>query len=190
MHGWEAEAVLGSARETVCCFSLLFPEMAHSHSSPGLDTAVSTKVLYFTDRSLTPFLINIPKRWGWKHFTLGLNNSTVYLLVVVCTTSSELPSRVRPAHWECSGAPVLVHLQFFFPCGPVATFSFTRDFENWQARRSDTAGLQGRCGQTRQFQIPLQSPRPGVWHSERGGRPASKIIGIYFFMFIIALASH
>ncbi|KAG8001912.1 Dixin-A [Nibea albiflora] len=29
-------------------------KMAHSHSSPGLDTAVSTKVLYFTDRSLTP----------------------------------------------------------------------------------------------------------------------------------------
>lgn len=41
---------------------LFFPEMAHSHSSPGLDAAVSTKVLYFTDRSLTPFLINIPKR--------------------------------------------------------------------------------------------------------------------------------
>uniref|UniRef100_H3DFI9 DIX domain containing 1a n=1 Tax=Tetraodon nigroviridis TaxID=99883 RepID=H3DFI9_TETNG len=37
-------------------------KMAHSHSSPGLDTAVSTKVLYFTDRSLTPFLITIPKR--------------------------------------------------------------------------------------------------------------------------------
>nr|XP_020470492.1 dixin-A-like isoform X2 [Monopterus albus] len=39
-------------------------KMAHSHSSPGLDTTVSTKVLYFTDRSLTPFLINIPKRLG------------------------------------------------------------------------------------------------------------------------------
>ncbi|XP_034025033.1 dixin-A isoform X2 [Thalassophryne amazonica] len=39
-------------------------KMAHSHSSPGLDTSVSTKVLYFTDRSLTPFLINIPKRLG------------------------------------------------------------------------------------------------------------------------------
>ncbi|KAF3692642.1 Dixin-A Coiled-coil protein DIX1-A [Channa argus] len=39
-------------------------KMAHSHSSPGLDTAISTKVLYFTDRSLTPFLINIPKRLG------------------------------------------------------------------------------------------------------------------------------
>ncbi|XP_034723490.1 dixin-A isoform X2 [Etheostoma cragini] len=39
-------------------------KIAHSHSSPGLDTAVSTKVLYFTDRSLTPFLINIPKRLG------------------------------------------------------------------------------------------------------------------------------
>ncbi|XP_077397214.1 dixin-A isoform X4 [Festucalex cinctus] len=36
-------------------------KMAHSHSSPGLDAAVSTKVLYFTDRSLTPFLVNIPK---------------------------------------------------------------------------------------------------------------------------------
>lgn len=39
-------------------------KMAHSQSSPGLDSAVSTKVLYFTDRSLTPFLINIPKRLG------------------------------------------------------------------------------------------------------------------------------
>ncbi|XP_061575563.1 dixin-A [Cololabis saira] len=39
-------------------------KMAHSHSSPGLDATVSTKVLYFTDRSLTPFLINIPKRLG------------------------------------------------------------------------------------------------------------------------------
>lgn len=39
-------------------------KMAHSHSSPGLDAVVSTKVLYFTDRSLTPFLINIPKRLG------------------------------------------------------------------------------------------------------------------------------
>ncbi|KAM4566836.1 dixin-A [Odontesthes bonariensis] len=39
-------------------------KIAHSHSSPGLDAAVYTKVLYFTDRSLTPFLINIPKRLG------------------------------------------------------------------------------------------------------------------------------
>ncbi|KAG7266413.1 hypothetical protein CRUP_027146, partial [Coryphaenoides rupestris] len=41
-----------------------FSEIAHSHSSPGLNSAVCTKVLYFTDRSLTPFLINIPKRLG------------------------------------------------------------------------------------------------------------------------------
>ncbi|XP_068440712.1 dixin-A isoform X2 [Clinocottus analis] len=39
-------------------------KMAYSLSSPGLDTAICTKVLYFTDRSLTPFLINIPKRLG------------------------------------------------------------------------------------------------------------------------------
>ncbi|KAL0973238.1 hypothetical protein UPYG_G00200830 [Umbra pygmaea] len=39
-------------------------KIAHSHSSPGLDSSVSTKVLYFTDRSLTPFLVNIPKRLG------------------------------------------------------------------------------------------------------------------------------
>uniref|UniRef100_A0A8C6S9R6 DIX domain containing 1a n=1 Tax=Neogobius melanostomus TaxID=47308 RepID=A0A8C6S9R6_9GOBI len=39
-------------------------KMVHSQSSPGLDAAVTTKVLYFTDRSLTPFLINIPKRLG------------------------------------------------------------------------------------------------------------------------------
>lgn len=39
-------------------------KIAHSHSSPGLNSSVSTKVLYFTDRSLTPFLVNIPKRLG------------------------------------------------------------------------------------------------------------------------------
>ncbi|KAJ7995533.1 hypothetical protein DPEC_G00245570 [Dallia pectoralis] len=39
-------------------------KIAHSHSSPGLDSSVHTKVLYFTDRSLTPFLVNIPKRLG------------------------------------------------------------------------------------------------------------------------------
>lgn len=50
------------------CLLVFLPEMAHSHSSPGLDAAVSTKVLYFTDRSLTPFLINIPKRRVYKHF--------------------------------------------------------------------------------------------------------------------------
>ncbi|TRY90619.1 hypothetical protein DNTS_003687 [Danionella cerebrum] len=38
--------------------------MAHSHSSPVLSLAPSTKVLYYTDRSLTPFLVNIPKRLG------------------------------------------------------------------------------------------------------------------------------
>ncbi|KAF7699932.1 dixin-A [Silurus meridionalis] len=36
----------------------------HSHSSPVLGASTSTKVLYFTDRSLTPFLVNIPKRLG------------------------------------------------------------------------------------------------------------------------------
>ncbi|KPP71947.1 dixin-like [Scleropages formosus] len=39
-------------------------KMAHSHSSPVLNSSVSTKVLYFTDRSLTPFMVNIPKRLG------------------------------------------------------------------------------------------------------------------------------
>ncbi|KAG7471355.1 hypothetical protein MATL_G00123680 [Megalops atlanticus] len=39
-------------------------KMAHSQSSPVLHSGSSTKVLYFTDRSLTPFLINIPKRLG------------------------------------------------------------------------------------------------------------------------------
>uniref|UniRef100_A0A673JUB5 Dixin-A-like n=1 Tax=Sinocyclocheilus rhinocerous TaxID=307959 RepID=A0A673JUB5_9TELE len=37
---------------------------AHSHSSPVLSAAASTKVLYYTDRTLTPFLVNIPKRLG------------------------------------------------------------------------------------------------------------------------------
>ncbi|KAI2656153.1 Dixin-A [Labeo rohita] len=44
--------------------TFFFPEMAHSHSSPVLSAAASTKVLYYTDRSLTPFLVNIPKRLG------------------------------------------------------------------------------------------------------------------------------
>ncbi|XP_055036560.2 dixin-A isoform X2 [Misgurnus anguillicaudatus] len=39
-------------------------KVAHSHSSPSLNSSVTTKVLYFTDRSLTPFMINIPKRLG------------------------------------------------------------------------------------------------------------------------------
>ncbi|XP_056099130.1 dixin-A [Rhinichthys klamathensis goyatoka] len=39
-------------------------KIAHSHSSPVLSAAASTKVLYYTDRSLTPFLVNIPKRLG------------------------------------------------------------------------------------------------------------------------------
>uniref|UniRef100_A0AAY4AII9 DIX domain-containing protein n=1 Tax=Denticeps clupeoides TaxID=299321 RepID=A0AAY4AII9_9TELE len=39
-------------------------KIAHSHSSPVLSSAVSTKVLYFTERSLTPFLVHIPKRLG------------------------------------------------------------------------------------------------------------------------------
>lgn len=39
-------------------------KMAHSHSSPVLSAAASTKALYYTDRSLTPFLVNIPKRLG------------------------------------------------------------------------------------------------------------------------------
>uniref|UniRef100_A0A8B9K2H2 DIX domain containing 1 n=1 Tax=Astyanax mexicanus TaxID=7994 RepID=A0A8B9K2H2_ASTMX len=39
-------------------------KMSHSHSSPALSSSACTKVLYFTDRSLTPFMINIPKRLG------------------------------------------------------------------------------------------------------------------------------
>ncbi|XP_058866313.1 dixin-like isoform X5 [Acipenser ruthenus] len=39
-------------------------KMLHSHSSPALSSSASTKVLYFTDRSLTPFMVNIPKRLG------------------------------------------------------------------------------------------------------------------------------
>ncbi|XP_041030541.1 dixin-like isoform X4 [Carcharodon carcharias] len=36
----------------------------HSHNSPGLSSPVCTKVLYFTDRTLVPFMVNIPKRLG------------------------------------------------------------------------------------------------------------------------------
>uniref|UniRef100_W5LZY8 DIX domain containing 1a n=1 Tax=Lepisosteus oculatus TaxID=7918 RepID=W5LZY8_LEPOC len=39
-------------------------KMSHSHSSPVLSSSATTKVLYFTDRSLTPFMVNIPKRLG------------------------------------------------------------------------------------------------------------------------------
>ncbi|KAI5098812.1 dixin-A [Silurus meridionalis] len=58
----------------------------HSHSSPVLGASTSTKVLYFTDRSLTPFLVNIPKRkcrWGIPHShsspVLGASTSTKVL---------------------------------------------------------------------------------------------------------------
>lgn len=37
-------------------------EIAHSYSSPALNSSACTKVLYFTDHSLTPFMINIAKR--------------------------------------------------------------------------------------------------------------------------------
>uniref|UniRef100_A0A8D0US05 DIX domain containing 1 n=1 Tax=Sus scrofa TaxID=9823 RepID=A0A8D0US05_PIG len=37
--------------------------LPHSQSSPAVSSAC-TKVLYFTDRSLTPFMVNIPKRLG------------------------------------------------------------------------------------------------------------------------------
>ncbi|CAM9820832.1 unnamed protein product [Bubo scandiacus] len=39
-------------------------KLPHSHSTPMMSTSACTKVLYFTDRSLTPFMVNIPKRLG------------------------------------------------------------------------------------------------------------------------------
>ncbi|XP_043936946.1 dixin isoform X2 [Protopterus annectens] len=39
-------------------------KLRHSRSSPALSSDASTKVLYYTDRSLTPFVVNIPKRLG------------------------------------------------------------------------------------------------------------------------------
>ncbi|XP_062995422.1 dixin isoform X2 [Elgaria multicarinata webbii] len=40
-------------------------KLPHSHSTPAMSSsACCTKVLYFTDRSLTPFMVNIPKRLG------------------------------------------------------------------------------------------------------------------------------
>ncbi|XP_063799312.1 dixin isoform X2 [Pseudophryne corroboree] len=40
-------------------------KMPHSQSAPVMGNSNScTKVLYFTDRSLTPFMVNIPKRLG------------------------------------------------------------------------------------------------------------------------------
>ncbi|XP_029428250.1 dixin isoform X2 [Rhinatrema bivittatum] len=39
-------------------------KLPHSLSSPAVSSGACTKVLYFTDRSLTPFMVNIPKRLG------------------------------------------------------------------------------------------------------------------------------
>ncbi|XP_071654777.1 dixin isoform X3 [Patagioenas fasciata] len=39
-------------------------KLPHSHSTPMMSTSACTKVLYFTDRSLTPFMVNIPKRYS------------------------------------------------------------------------------------------------------------------------------
>ncbi|XP_027755484.1 dixin isoform X1 [Empidonax traillii] len=39
-------------------------KLPHSHSTPVMSTSACTKVLYFTDRSLTPFMVSIPKRLG------------------------------------------------------------------------------------------------------------------------------
>ncbi|KAJ6653989.1 hypothetical protein lerEdw1_007621 [Lerista edwardsae] len=39
-------------------------KLPHSHSTPVVSSSACTKVLYFTDRSLTPFMVNIPKRLG------------------------------------------------------------------------------------------------------------------------------
>ncbi|XP_041434008.1 dixin-like [Xenopus laevis] len=41
------------------------PSMPHSQSTPVMGSSnSSTKVLYFTDRSLTPFMVTLPKRLG------------------------------------------------------------------------------------------------------------------------------
>ncbi|ETE60651.1 Dixin, partial [Ophiophagus hannah] len=32
-------------------------ELPHSHSTPAVSSSACTKVLYFTDRSLTPFMV-------------------------------------------------------------------------------------------------------------------------------------
>ncbi|XP_039206497.1 dixin isoform X3 [Crotalus tigris] len=39
-------------------------KLPHSHSTPAVSSGACTKVLYFTDRSLTPFMVSIPKRLG------------------------------------------------------------------------------------------------------------------------------
>ncbi|XP_058050558.1 dixin isoform X2 [Ahaetulla prasina] len=39
-------------------------KLPHSHSTPAVSNSACTKVLYFTDRSLTPFMVSIPKRLG------------------------------------------------------------------------------------------------------------------------------
>uniref|UniRef100_A0A8C3VDZ6 Dixin n=1 Tax=Catharus ustulatus TaxID=91951 RepID=A0A8C3VDZ6_CATUS len=39
-------------------------KLPHSQSTPVMSSSACTKVLYFTDRSLTPFMVSIPKRLG------------------------------------------------------------------------------------------------------------------------------
>ncbi|KAM6400392.1 dixin isoform 2-T2 [Rhynochetos jubatus] len=56
-------------------------KLPHSHSTPVMSTSACTKVLYFTDRSLTPFMVNIPKRLGevtLKDFKVAIDREGTY----------------------------------------------------------------------------------------------------------------
>nr|XP_014345377.1 PREDICTED: dixin [Latimeria chalumnae] len=56
-------------------------KMVHSLSTPTVSSTVCTKVLYFTDRSLTPFMVNISKRLGevtLKDFKMAIDREGSY----------------------------------------------------------------------------------------------------------------
>uniref|UniRef100_A0A8B9BH48 Dixin n=1 Tax=Anser brachyrhynchus TaxID=132585 RepID=A0A8B9BH48_9AVES len=59
----ERRVKAGCSPMSVLCAPFVV-ELPHSHSTPVMSTSACTKVLYFTDRSLTPFMVNIPKRLG------------------------------------------------------------------------------------------------------------------------------
>lgn len=99
--------------------------MAHSHSSPGLDSAISTKVLYFTDRSLTPFLINIPKRWEQKHFSPGLCSRYCYSLHPPGGVVNYF-RQITFWDWSCTlTMHSCIKIYRFFPCESLCLYIMT-----------------------------------------------------------------
>ncbi|KAG8141619.1 hypothetical protein E2320_007208 [Naja naja] len=83
-------------------------KLPHSHSTPAVSSSACTKVLYFTDRSLTPFMVSIPKRFsmmmisfldgrgrlwlGWKRTTERTKTFAVGCWMFQILTKTEPPN--------------------------------------------------------------------------------------------------